>query len=51
MTASRSDAVAWLVCAFAAVVAVAIIAELWRVQASHEARWEQPQEWENWGRE
>ena len=49
MTASRTDAVAWLVLAVAGALAVAVVARLWQIQSSHECRWDRAEAWEEFG--
>lgn len=49
MTASRTDAVAWLVAVVAGIVALALVARLWQIQSAHECRWDRAEAWEEWG--
>ena len=51
MTADRTEAVAWLVLAVAGALAVALVARLWQIQASHECRWDRAEAWEEFGRD
>ena len=45
MTANRTEAVAWLVAAVAGALAVALVARLWQIESSHEARWDRAEAW------
>ena len=50
MTADRNNAVAWLVAVLAGTLALAVIARLWQIESSREARWDRAEAWEEFGK-